>query len=361
MTTMKLLLLASLLVSATAQQSVCTKITSGLDYDKYHGDSRCDRAGFNSFKGSLGRHLKYQSLKEAGNSLVPDQKTVTCPIETVNLQESSQIDGLDTVWIVENKSASPVVIAFTKDGVEYSARNPKITPPQADPSAILQPRQWMAVNTYEGHTFHARMLYADGSAGPVVLQHRVGLIPVGQGHNQLSCPTDDIEPIVNGTRAPKYARGAPEVGRPCHTMDVGFRNHANCPLHGYYLRQGADDSCQENFRFHLGTNAKPHDFMWSWDANTKFEGSFVGHAFSFRLASNPSILVDTVTVAPTQIVDCPGLRQQEGVAVGADGVTEAVYHGETLNATMMVNATSAPYRMVAGASELYASTRLGSF
>uniref|UniRef100_A0A7S2VA82 Uncharacterized protein n=1 Tax=Entomoneis paludosa TaxID=265537 RepID=A0A7S2VA82_9STRA len=92
---------------------------------------------------------------------------------------------------------------------------------------------------------------------------------------------------------------------------------ANCPLHGYYIAHhhnnattASSSSCQEKFKFHLGLNRLPQDFMWGWDSATKFEGSFVGHSFAFRSAADPSILVETVTLQPTRIIDCPNLKRQ---------------------------------------------------
>ena len=69
-------------------------------------------------------------------------------------------------------------------------------------------------------------------------------------------------------------------------------------------------SCQEQFKFHLGKNLQPHDFMLQWDSQTKFEQSYIGHLFAFRLATNPSILVDMVTFQPTCIIDCPTLKEK---------------------------------------------------
>lgn len=46
---------------------------------------------------------------------------------------------------------------------------------------------------------------------------------------------------------------------------------------------------------------------------TKFEGSYIGHTFVARLASDPNVIIDTYTLQPTRIVDCPNLKQQFAV------------------------------------------------
>lgn len=283
--------------------------------ERYHGDQVCDRVQYNNFKSSLNRHLKYKEMKETQSiNAVPNQKTVVCPLEVGDLKHETiqQGTGYDTIWIVENTSSEPVVLSFIKEGVEYSAVNPKISPPHSDPEAILTPGKWKAIAAFDGHVFHARTFDPKTNMlGPVVLQHRTGLIPVGSKFQDLECPADDPEPIVPETKEidPKFARTKPAVHRPCNTIDIGFRNMANCPLHGYYISSN-DEMCQEKFKFHLGMNTAAQDFMWGWDSTTKFEGSFVGHSFAFRSAADPSILVETVTLQPTQVIDCPELKEK---------------------------------------------------
>jgi len=276
----------------------------------YHGDQVCDRKEYNSFKQRFNRNLKYKEMKQTQHiNRVPNQKSVTCPLQVQDLKHEfqGQSDGYDTVWIVENTSSEPVILSFVKDdGIEYSAIHPTVTPPQSDPDAILYPRTFRGIRTFDGHVFHARTWDAEANAlGPVVLQHRTGLIPVGQKFQELSCPAQDIEPLND----PNFQRTPPALDRPCNHMDIGFRNMANCPLHGYYIQSNAT-SCQEKFKFHLGMNTNPEDFMWGWDSATKFEGSFVGHSFAFRSAANPSILVETITLQPTRIIDCPELKRK---------------------------------------------------
>jgi hypothetical protein len=74
-------------------------------------------------------------------------------------------------------------------------------------------------------------------------------------------------------------------------------------------------SCHEQFKFHLGTNPYSNNFHWDWDSQTKFEGTYVGHNFVFRLQAKDEIVVDSVTVLPTYVEDCGGpdaLSEEDG-------------------------------------------------
>lgn len=345
--------LVSLLLSfSEAALTVCPKegtLKTGL---KYHSDRLCDRAAYNSFKSSLNRHGQYRRFQAKGGiSTVPDQKTTKCPANgaLVDMSQPGKSDtGFDTVFFVENSASTPIVVSFLYNGQEVSAKNPKISPAIRDPDAILAPGAWMAVYAFEGHQFVAREVLKSGVAGNVLLQHRAGLIGVGQGSTNLDCPSLDVEPVINEARVPEFQRTPPQVHRPCNTMDIGFRNTANCPLHVYYV-SGDGDSCREDFKFHLGVESVVDDFMWDWKSQTKFEGTFVGHSFHFRLASNPSVLVDTVTLAPVVVTDCPAA----GVAVPVSSQSEAILtdvgrmvplssSNETLPDLVLPNATSLP-------------------
>jgi hypothetical protein len=326
---------------------LCPSLTSSAytlpteDMGKFHGDHTCNRLGYNTFKESMQRHLTYRKFKPTGYSAVPNQRTIMCPesVQDLHASNSPITNGYDTVWIVENTASDPVVLSYINpvDGIEYSAMNAKITPPHHDEQAILQPGQWRAVYTWEGHVFLARQLLEDAkSLGPVLLQHRTGLIPIGIQAQELICPSSDPEPVVNGTRAPEFTRTPSAINRMCNTIDLGFRNMANCPLHGYYVSSSSSSSAEEDanaapsytesFKFHLGMNGqKPADFMWGWDSATKFEGTFVGHSFAFRLAADPSVLVQTYTVQPTRIPDCPNLKNKPQVnRVTSTGMAQAV-------------------------------------
>ena len=213
----------------------------------YHYDSVCDRSQQNLFKDTLNRGATQSRLQREGTDKVPSQRTTFCPQTVAPLTNSEASLGFDTVWIVENTASTPIVLAYMleqADGTfkEVSAFDNKISPPNHDPKAILQPEQWTSLHTYEGHVFHTREILKDGSMGQVLMQHRVGLIPVTNkyGH-ELSCdPNDpDPEPLVEVSpgqvdRDPNYAREAPRAMRPCNVLDVGFRNEVGCPLNAYY-------------------------------------------------------------------------------------------------------------------------------
>ncbi|KAL3914709.1 MAG: hypothetical protein SGILL_005992, partial [Bacillariaceae sp.] len=162
------------------------------------------------------------------------------------------------------------------------------------------------------------------------------LVPIG---NPYDYPCDaslpDIEPFdpdTGATSAPFQRSVAPEV-RPCNTIDVGFRNQVGCPIHVYWANQLEDIpeegfSCGEKFRFHLGTKPAPQDFFEDWNSITKFEGSFIGHTFVARLASDPSVVIDTHTLQPTRVIDCPNLKQQVSVASKDEKEAEAVVESQ---------------------------------
>lgn len=332
------LLLLSATTAATtthAAVTVCPKAGSLEAGLPYHADSTCDRATYNAYKCSLNRHLKYAAFKAQGGIVnVPSEKTVKCPAAgaRVELQEEQSQTGMDTVWFVENQASTPIVVAYVnQQGLEVSVKNPKISPAVADPQAHVAPGAWMAVYATEGHQFVARQVLKSGAAGNVLLQHRAGLIPVGAHADGLQCPLDDVEPVVNATRAPQFARTPPAALRPCHTMDVGFRNVAPCPLHGYYV-SGEGEGCRESFKFHLGVQqTELEDYMWQWQSATKYEGTFVGHTFHFRLASDPTVLVDTVTLAPVVVTDCPTDKVAVPVGSHSDAVADSVQRGDRIN------------------------------
>jgi hypothetical protein len=163
----------------------------------------------------------------------------------------------------------------------------------------------------------------------------------------LSCPEADIEPAA--PEADRFLRSPPpDNNRRCNQIDIGFRNAANCPLHGYYIPNAqavlqenlatkalkatmsntTATSCpMEEFKLHLGMHGASKDFHWDWASNTKFEGSAIGHTFAFRLASNPSVLVDTITLEPTRIIDCPAPDKLSEVQITADSIIMPVRFG----------------------------------
>ena len=162
---MRFILLSTLLVASTHAETdfvlpACRYMTDET-VPHYHTDAQCDRIARNSLQKRAQRAARHIALEKIGFSNIPDQLTVTCPEQPVHLAEGF---GHDTTWIVENKSSGNVVIAYVKDGVEYSAVNPNITPPEADPDAILPVGNWNAVNTFEGKK------YGDISAIPAGTQ-----------------------------------------------------------------------------------------------------------------------------------------------------------------------------------------------
>jgi hypothetical protein len=331
---------------------------------EYHQDTVCNRASQNAFKLSLGRGAIQQRLELEGTNNVPSEKTAFCPQTVTPMTSEDATTGFDTVWLMENTASTPVVVAFMlqqPDGTvkEVSAFDSNISPPNHDPKAILQPNQWKSLHTHEGHVFHVREILKDGGMGQVLLQHRVGLVPVTNkyGH-ELNCdPNDpDLEPKVevNGVPDidPNYARELPRVDRPCNTLDIGFRNEVGCPLNAYYtgmyqmkgtakprgdnlpFKTGGNNatdeadgphtpkSCHEVFKFHLGLQDRAPDFMMNWNSKVKYEATYVGHNFVFRYAKDERIVVDSVALHPTRIIDCPGLKNQ--INVGSVSAGEAI-------------------------------------
>ncbi|CAB9505734.1 expressed unknown protein [Seminavis robusta] len=335
----------------------------------YHYDSVCDKKAQNRFQDSLDRGRQARQLQASGIYHVPNRLTRHCPMDVQDmLQHDNDYNadniyhyGFNTIWLVHNTASTPVVISWVdrknqkqlpdSDNKYYyeevSAIDGKTSPPHKDPNAILQPGQWKAMNTYDGHVFYIRRLIVPennnnttGSTtrlGPILMQHRVGLIPIrnvfGHALEQYCDPNDpDLEPIVEikethqTQRAPEFQRSLRPPLRPCNTQDIGFRNLVGCPLNVYYSStfnmtgqpRAAGEacsftpkSCHEQFKFHLGTNPYTTDFMWAWDSQTKFEGTYVGHNFVFRLRANDDIVVDSVTVQPTYVQECAELMENQ--------------------------------------------------
>jgi hypothetical protein len=109
---------------------------------KYHTPEACLSKPSRPPKGMIGRRAIYESLREGGTgaALVPDTKTVVCPLEAdlESLESPSAHKGFDTTWIVENASTKPVVVAWVINGIEYSPFEPDKSPME-DPKAMLNP------------------------------------------------------------------------------------------------------------------------------------------------------------------------------------------------------------------------------
>jgi hypothetical protein len=304
---------------------------------EYHNPDMCLKKPSRPLAGHPDRAAVLASLQAGGQgaTMVPNTQTVVCPMELQSLENPSANKGLDTTWIVENTSKNPVVVSWVVNGVEYSPFEPDKSAME-DPRAILKPGEWTSVPTWESFVYHVREIDEDGSAGKVVLQYRAGLVPIGNPHDYpCDASLPDVEPFdpVTGVTAAPFQRTKTPPVRPCNTIDIGFRNQVGCPIHVYWANQLSDIpeqgfSCGEKFKFHLGTKPAPQDFFRDWNSMTKFEGSFIGHTFVARLASDPSVIIDTYTLQPTRIIDCPNLKQQVSVAAKDDKEAEAVVEAQ---------------------------------
>jgi len=303
----------------------------------FHNEDVCLTRPVRLNLGDVQRKDIYQRLKDSGlgATLVPNQQTVVCPIEVQNLESPVAVKGFDTTWVVENTGSKTAVVSWVVDGIEWSPYNPGMKAVD-DPKAHVPPGEWLNVPTFDSFVYHVREIEEDGTVGQIVLQHRVGLIPIGNP-NGLSCDLSkpDVEPVdpITAVTLKDFARKATPAKRKCNVIDVGFRNQAGCPLHVYWASGNSivpesGFNCGEKFRFHLGTKPAPQDFMQDWESSTKFEGSFIGHTFVARLASDPNIVVDSYTIETTKIIDCPSLKQK--VATGSNKAAQAVVEAEGL-------------------------------
>ena len=70
--------------------------------------------------------------------------------------------------------------------------------------------------------------------------------------------------------------------------------------------------------------------MWDWSSQTKYEGSYIGDTFVARRADDPSIVVDTYTLEPTRIIDCPKQKKKQVVTTSLkQEVTAGVQNAES--------------------------------
>ena len=303
----------------------------------FHQPDVCETRPVRLNLGHVERKEIYERLKNSGvgATLVPNQQTVVCPLEVESLESPIAVKGFDTTWIVENTGSKTAVVSWVVNGIEWSPYNPDIKALD-DPQARVRPGEWLNVPTFESFVYHVREIEDDGNVGQIILQHRVGIIPIGNPYG-LACDLSklDIPPIDPATAEiiPDYSRRPTPKERKCNVVDVTFRNQAGCPLHVYWASGNTKlpetgFNCGEKFRFHLGTKTAPQDFMQDWESSTKFEGSFIGHTFVARLASDPNVVVDSYTVDTTKIIDCPNLKQK--VAAAAHQEAEAVVEAEGL-------------------------------
>lgn len=179
--------------------------------------------------GSVERKSIYESLRDSGYgaTLIPNEQTLHCPQIVKSLESEHAMRGFDTTWLVENKASNPVVISLIVKGVEWSPFKPNVKP-MDDPLAILQPGEWISVPTFGSYVYHVTEI-ENGVLGKVLLQHRVGLVPIGN-RNQVDCDASlpDVEPINPKTaeRDLQYARTPHGTFRPCNVIDMSFRNEA---------------------------------------------------------------------------------------------------------------------------------------
>jgi hypothetical protein len=111
----------------------------------------------------------------------------------------------------------------------------------------------------------------------------------------------------------------------------GFRNTLpNCPLDVYFAGTGELTTtngplqCNEKLTFRLGN--EDLDNAYEDEGRIKFEVTYMSHSFVARLQSNPDIVVDTFTMQPTEVHDCP--RRTQGHVI-MDQVLEfnGIQHG----------------------------------
>mmetsp|Transcript_42105 Transcript_42105/g.63558 ORF Transcript_42105/g.63558 Transcript_42105/m.63558 type:complete len:451 (+) Transcript_42105:76-1428(+) len=309
-----------------------------------HHDGVCNRAYVNSPEVRRLRkkplHLHMVTGAEAVSRL-PEEKTWICPDDDGAAEEESSgaLHGHLATWIVKNESSGPVSLAwvdYNRGGLEVSAKNGKISPPHIDPDAILRPGEWTSLNVFQGHVFHVRELREVGGSvfpGRILLRHRPGLIPVGDGLGDMHCPASALaDPDPNETKTPEtnFLRTPENDNNLCNVLYRGFLNKAGCPLDIYFAgTQPADGgtsqqrmekkanytssystvepsiACAEIFKMHLGINRTPNNYLDDWSSPIKFEGSYLNHRFVARMRHDPSIVVDEIVMELDTARDCP--------------------------------------------------------
>jgi len=362
----------------------------GVDFGnipKYHLDAACNRRAHNSHERRAIRAARYNVLLQTGVQHIPDEQTAHCPLEVENWEMKEH--GHDTKLLIENEASTPIVLIWVFRGVEYSAMNPTITPPHHDLEAILKPGQWASIEAFEGNVYYAREITKDGGLGNILMMHRPGLVGFTNKLDQeLSCEkpklplAEDLEQLtpknqeeivkealekvdgqprmtvpVVGRKIhevtkidPNWDRSHPHMEERCHILYKGFRNTLEgCALHVFYVGMQEPPTtgpmqCREEFKFHLGLHPSPEDYMHSWESRSKFEATFVGHTWVARLASNMDIVVDTYTVQPIVVRDCPARMKQIMVGTGAEvngiGEINAIQANLTLGVMSNVIATA---------------------
>ena len=89
--------------------------------------------------------------------------------------------------------------------------------------------------------------------------------------------------------------------------------------------------------------------MHSWESRTKFEATFVGHTWVARLASDMDIVVDTYTVEPLVVRDCPTLTNQ--IQIGLHNTAEVNGIGEVQRIPVNATGYAVPSNATAAATD----------
>lgn len=259
-------------------------------------------------------------------SLTHEQKTVICPEVAQNLYEGHVQYGAQTRFILKNTASDPVVVTYVhRNGTEYSAANAHFFPAFRDPDAMLASGVSKVFSVHEGHVFHVR----DTETGELLMQHRAGLIPVENKYNRQipSCPdSESIDPVEDedGFRTmrkfPQWKPSQVDQFNEDVELDIGYKNNvrsesgAPCPINLFFVRK--DDNGRrrppqflERFSLLLGGNKMATCQDEQWDAETKYERTFLGHEFVARLAHDDSVVVDYITVEPIKVQDCANKKK----------------------------------------------------
>lgn len=254
-------------------------------------------------------------------SQTQEQKTVICPEFAQNLYEGHVQYGPQTRFIIKNTASDPVVVTYVhRNGTEYSAANANFFPGTSDPDAMLAPGVSKVFSVHEGHVFHVR----DTKTLELLMQHRAGLVPVENKYNREIPFCPDIESITpiedeNAFRTmrkfPQWKPHQIEEFNEDVELDIGYKNNVRsqsgtpCPVNLFYVQKNDNGlrrppQFMERFSLLLGGNKMATCQDEDWDAETKYERTFLGHEFVARLAHDDSVVVDYFTVEPIKVQDC---------------------------------------------------------
>ncbi len=333
---------------------------------EYHLDSTCDRSWHNSREHRVKRYqeimLQLSQQQQQQQQVVIDalhtiptptalyapnqvliEETISCPNGA--LQDLWRVAGerhvlslgLPTKWIVENTASSAVVVALVTSSSQtispllVSAAHFIVSPPQRDVDAVLQPGEWKSYDVLEGQVFHVYQLEQQhkepAQLGKLVLQHRVGLISIQKSpseqhekderwnqlcrstdqHDRPSAPTVSSFPQASPSsfidRSLHYPFAMNHEHERCNILYRGFLNNVGCDVDVYYVRsKGAGEPCHEVKKFRLGTNVSNSNNMAN--SNIQYQATLADSTFVVRLTHHPEVVVNTITIQPTRIVNC---------------------------------------------------------